>query len=1124
MREQEPTSALPSPQPCDPLPERLRAGGDARLDTDWRGPLLRLMLRASGAGCLVAPLIPFAVAGVYHAEFLGIQAIGAALLALSYSRIASHRGLHVGFVVALSAATLLVMKRFAWTPTVVAGLSCVIVSVGLLIGRRWVHVVPVVTALLLLLGAAGVHAGLFSQPLTAEVDPRLALPWIRFGAVYAVLTGASVWTLREAVNAASRAEAGAQAALREVQTSLTALASASERRLREERALIDAQKLQTVAQLGDGFAHVVNNALTVVRCACEDLRRDAAPGTRAQAAQAIREATAACAAKTRELLALTRPHATPSEPLDLQEAVRDCLPRLRGRLRTNLRCRDELRPTGAVALSPSWVEQMLLNLVLNAEQAIPASGTIVVSTGRTTLERPSRTTVDRLPVGRYASLTVRDDGPGMAPDVAARACDPFFTTRSRAGHDGLGLTLLHRMARHLGGSLELSGGGPGTSVTVLIPEGVPGGKSQVPSSSPDPGITPTPSPAGPVPDPGEAARSAVVASAAPRPGRPSGSPRTGGSPATNSDHSTPSHREASTAMAPGGDTEEDWRVKALAKLLRSATIGWVVVTLVFVPFPLTGPLTVAKGAAILACVVLVVATTARRWSHAARLATLLLLPLVGGGLVVITNSYLSSTAIGLLSLAAFLGAIFGSRGIAVASFAGALLPFVLGSWLWSHGIVARPLDSYSGDAAWNWLRMAAVLPPAVTVLGLMVLAVFDVAQDRVERLVLARERLEATRQQQQHETEALLQVEAARGRTARSEAVGRLTGTVAHDLNNSLVGVLGWAELLAASSATVRRTEAIEGIEQSAAYAEALVQQLRCQVDVSHRGPSLDLGRAIPRSRPMLEAVLARRTAAPHGLVLSVEEGCHVAIDEQSLRRLLINLVTNARDAMGDQPGRCSVTVRRTAAGAELSVADTGRGMSSATRAQAFEAFFTTKPRKNTGLGLHSVAEIVRATDGTIDVSSEPGQGATFTIDWPLVAPATVPPPPVLPAPSPGTAARILLAEDEPLVRQLLARGLRIAGYDVVEAADGDVATSLLGSHGPFDALCVDAVMPGRPTRELLDAFAAAFPARPLILMSGYLPEDLSTHLGDRTDVLLLHKPFSPTQLLQSLGQPPDRP
>ncbi len=321
----------------------------------------------------------------------------------------------------------------------------------------------------------------------------------------------------------------------------------------------------------------------------------------------------------------------------------------------------------------------------------------------------------------------------------------------------------------------------------------------------------------------------------------------------------------------------------------------------------------------------------------------------------------------------------------------------------------------------------------------------------------------------------------------------------------------------------MRRTEAIEGIEQSAAYAEALVQQLRCQMDVSHRGPSLDLGRAISRSRPMLEAVLARRSAAPHELMISVEEGCHVAIDEQSLRRLLINLATNARDAMGDQPGRCSLSARRTAVGATLSVADTGRGMSSETRARAFEAFFTTKPRENTGLGLHSVAEIVRATDGTIDVSTQPGRGATFTIVWPLATPGTVPPPPVFPTPSPDTAARILLAEDEPLVRQLLARGLRAAGYDVVEAADGDVATSLLGSHGPFDALCVDAVMPGRPARELLDAFAAAFPARPLLLMSGYLPEDLSTHLGDRTDVVLLHKPFSPTQLLQSLGRPPDK-
>jgi len=190
-------------------------------------------------------------------------------------------------------------------------------------------------------------------------------------------------------------------------------------------------------------------------------------------------------------------------------------------------------------------------------------------------------------------------------------------------------------------------------------------------------------------------------------------------------------------------------------------------------------------------------------------------------------------------------------------------------------------------------------------------------------------------------------------------------------------------------------------------------------------------------------------------------------------------------------------------------VTDTGAGMSPEARARLFEPFFTTKAGQGTGLGLHSVAELVRVSGGELEVDSEPDQGASFTIRWPLSAPPGEREPELRTVSSGHHSGRVLLAEDEPFVRRMLARGLRAAGYDVVEASDGDDGARLLRSEGPFDVLCTDAVMPGRPTAELIRDFGDAHPGRPVLLMSGYLPEQLSAHVASRENVVVLRKPFS---------------
>jgi CheY-like chemotaxis protein len=338
---------------------------------------------------------------------------------------------------------------------------------------------------------------------------------------------------------------------------------------------------------------------------------------------------------------------------------------------------------------------------------------------------------------------------------------------------------------------------------------------------------------------------------------------------------------------------------------------------------------------------------------------------------------------------------------------------------------------------------------------------------------------------------------------------------VAHDLNNSLLAMMGWADILKITDGS-DTDEALQCIEQSAEYAEVLVEDLQHK-KATHAGESLDLALVVSRARSIIEATLRRKVSVPLELDVRPEEGCFVEILPHSVRRLLLNLVANARDAMAERGGRCSVVLQKKETEVELLVEDTGCGMAEATRAKVFEAFFSTKEGRGTGLGLHSVAEIVTSTKGQIHVSSTLGVGSRFTLRWPLAKPPRERmAAPVSTRRAPG-GVRLLLAEDEPAVRRLLRRGLEEAGYTVVEAADGDEAARLLHTSEPFDALCTDMVMPGRPSSQLVNDFATQFPGRPMVVMSGHLLEEHLPSLALSRDVTWLSKPFTVARLVAVL-------
>jgi len=1045
----------------------------------WQLPLIRAMLRSTGISGVVSPLVSAAFWGAFRPEFLLALGTGVFLLALSFSKLERGRLVASIYVGVALVTALLFGALFGWMPDVVAVLSYLIVAAGVLFGPRLVYAIVALVASLLLLGGVLVQAGAYQVSLSPQLNPAVFGTWLRAALGFALLTGPAAWVLRKAVAAVSRAEEEGLQALTQARDRLKEIEASRARRLLEEQALLDAQKLQSVAQLGDGFAHVVSNALTIVRCACEDARKLSSDAARRSAATAIRHAVSDCANRTRDLLLLSRPHSLQPVSVELHREVRAQAQNLQQRLRGNVRAHFDLEPAGSVLVPPSWLPQILTNLLLNAEAAIRGSGTVRISTRRVEFTEDRTSTIDRLPAGVHAALEVVDDGEGMTPEVMAHACEPFFTTRGRAGHDGLGLTLVHNMLRQVGGTLGLSSDDRGSTVTVYFPlaqSTLAASEAPVADSLHTPSA-PAPSDRGPAPLP--AAPPAAPAS------------RTG------TELSEATRKAVATLKDPG------WRITALGRTARIATLAALAAAVAAVLFT-RDPDLAAALLILVACPPLMVASEPRL-PYRFRLMLVLGALLYSGAVFVVWYSFMSPGAVAALTQAVFLATLFGNRYISLLTLLLATLTFVVGGVVWQEAPELGALQRVLFDQAGNWFRIGVTLPAVLLVNGYVVLEVFRLAAERVPALERARRELEHRQAQHQTETEAFVRAESIRGRAERTATAGRVTGVVAHDLNNSLMALLGWAELLEESDPA---EDALQNLEQAVEHAEALLQTLRGTTVLDHRGPGLDLGAALGRTRAMLQAVWRTEASQRCTLELQADAECFVEIQEGSFRRLLVNLVTNARHALGESQGSCTVRVRQDAHEVALSVADTGPGMDQATQRRIFEPFFTTKPNTGTGLGLLSVSEIVSATGGSLEVQSEPGQGSTFAIRWPLAAAGAVPARDSSPPPAAGSAARVLLAEDEPVVRRLLAHGLRSQGYDVVEAEDGDAAMRLLGEQGPFDALCTDAVMPGRSVFELISQYQAVRPRGLVVVLSGYLPENLAPLFG-RAGVRLLRKPFS---------------
>ncbi len=257
-----------------------------------------------------------------------------------------------------------------------------------------------------------------------------------------------------------------------------------------------------------------------------------------------------------------------------------------------------------------------------------------------------------------------------------------------------------------------------------------------------------------------------------------------------------------------------------------------------------------------------------------------------------------------------------------------------------------------------------------------------------------------------------------------------------------------------------------------------------------------------------------------------------IKADMGQVEQVLMNLAINARDAMPHGGRLVLETVNVPAESApkpgeapgpsfvRLSCSDTGHGMDEYTLAHIFEPFFTTKAQgKGTGLGLATVYGIVTKSGGAVEAESKPGQGSTFTIDFPAVGEAIESgPPQAAPARPLGGTETVLVVEDEDAVRTFVGEVLRSRGYRVLEAASGTDALALCErDSSPIDLLLTDVVMPGMNGRGLAERFAALRPGAGLLYMSGYAEDEALQQGVQNLGDAFLAKPFSAAALVEAI-------
>ncbi len=374
------------------------------------------------------------------------------------------------------------------------------------------------------------------------------------------------------------------------------------------------------------------------------------------------------------------------------------------------------------------------------------------------------------------------------------------------------------------------------------------------------------------------------------------------------------------------------------------------------------------------------------------------------------------------------------------------------------------------------------------------------------------------------------------------ESLGVLAGGIAHDFNNLLVGIMGNAGLALADlppESPVR--EHVERIETTAVRAGELAREM---LAYSGKGRFIvaphDLSRLVRDMTQLLGVSIAKNATLRYDLTPTP---LNVEADGTQIRQVVMNLVINASDAIGDDPGVITVATGRIHADrsylaatfidqglaegeyAYLEVSDTGVGMDPETQARIFDPFFTTK-FTGRGLGLAAVLGIVRGHRGALKVYSEVGRGSTFKMLLPTVGSGTPSTPVSTPIDDTWRGDEtVLVVDDEPLVREVAQAMLRRIGMEVVTASDGDEAVRTFAADPKrFAVVLLDLTMPRMSGVEVFRQIRAIRPDAAIVLMSGYSEDDAAGRFAGKGLAGFLEKPFSPADLSQIMRHVLERP
>jgi len=382
---------------------------------------------------------------------------------------------------------------------------------------------------------------------------------------------------------------------------------------------------------------------------------------------------------------------------------------------------------------------------------------------------------------------------------------------------------------------------------------------------------------------------------------------------------------------------------------------------------------------------------------------------------------------------------------------------------------------------------------------------------RAEALAQANELLEEQVAQRAQAEDQLRQ-------SQKMQALGQLTGGIAHDFNNQLTVIQGAADMLTRRDLPdAKRIRFARAIVQSANNAASLTSQLLAFARRQPLAPEwIDLNELIAEMDDLLDRTMGERIK----VITDLAAPCRVEVDRAQLQSAILNIASNARDAMVDG-GTLTIATRDMPNGegrrmVGIEITDTGEGMDAETSDRIFEPFFTTKgPGHGTGLGLSQVYGFATQSGGDVTVASHPGKGTVLTLILPCVAAnGEIAPREVAAELAEQPVADILVVEDNEDVGAFAEAMLAELGHRVTRASSGEEALEMCRSRS-FDVVLSDVVMPGMGGLKFADALAAERPSLPVVLATGYSQEIAEAGSGGRTVVM---KPYRLATLSQALA------